>query len=53
MVGGQWTTGGKPKVMGISKRGSKHLRKQLIHGAPAAPPYVRERDTSLGGGRAS
>jgi transposase len=44
----QFTTGGKPKLLGISKRGNKYLRKQLIHGARAALPYVAERDTPLG-----
>ena len=36
-------------VVGISKRGNRYLRKQLIHGARAALPYVAERDTPLGG----
>ena len=31
-----------------SKRGNKYLRRQLIHGARAALPYVAERDTPLG-----
>jgi transposase len=44
----QFTTGGKPKLLGISKHGNKYLRKQLIHGARAALPYVAERDTPLG-----
>ena len=44
----QFTTGGKPKVLGISKRGNRYLRRQLIHGARAALPYVAERDTPLG-----
>src|SRR5580693_2890561 len=44
----QFSTGGKPKLLGISKRGNKYLRKQLIHGARAALPYVAERDTPLG-----
>jgi transposase len=44
----QFTTSGKPKLLGISKRGNKYLRKQLIHGARAALPYVAERDTPLG-----
>jgi len=39
----QFTTGGKPKLLGISKRGNKYLRKQLIHGARAALAYVAER----------
>ena len=29
------TTGGKPKLLGISKRGNKYLRRQLIHGTRA------------------
>ena len=44
----QFTTGGKPKLLGISKRGNTYLRKQPIHGARAALPYVAERDTPLG-----
>ena len=48
LVPRQFTTGGKPKLLGISKRGNKHLRRQLIHGARAALPYVAERDTPLG-----
>ena len=38
----------RPKLLGISKRGNKYLRKLLIHGARAALPYVAERDTPLG-----
>ena len=37
-----------PKLVGITKRGNKYLRRQLIHGARAALPYVAERDTPLG-----
>jgi transposase len=48
LVPRQFTTGGKTKLLRISKRGNKHLRKQLIHGARAALPYVAERDTPLG-----
>jgi len=44
----RFTTGGKPKLLGISKRGNTYLRKQLIHGARAALPHVAERDTPLG-----
>ena len=43
----QFTTGGEPKLLGVSKRGNKHLRRQLIDGARAAPPHVAERDTPL------
>jgi len=48
LVPRQSTTGGKPKLLGISKRGNKYIRRQLIHGARAALPYVAERDTLLG-----
>jgi transposase len=48
LVPRQFTTGGKPKLLGISKRGNKYLRKQLIHGARAALPHIAERDTPLG-----
>ena len=48
LVPRQFTTGGKPKLLGISKRGKKYLRRQLIHGARAALPYGAERDTPLG-----
>jgi transposase len=48
LVPRQSTTGGKPRLMGISKRGNKYLRKLLIHGARAALPYVAEKDTALG-----
>ena len=48
LVPRQFTTGGKPKLLGISKRGNTYLRTQLIHGARAALPYVAERDTPLG-----
>jgi Transposase IS116/IS110/IS902 family len=45
LVPRQFTTGGKPKLLRISKRGNKYLRRQ-IHGARAALPYVAERDTA-------
>ena len=48
LVPRQFTTGGKPRLLGITKRGNKYLRKLLIHGARAAMPYVAERDTPLG-----
>lgn len=44
----QATTGGKPKLLGISKRGNKYLRKLLIHGARAALPHLAQKDTPLG-----
>jgi transposase len=48
LVPRQSTTGGKPRLMGISKRGNKYLRKLLIHGARAALPHVADKDTALG-----
>ena len=48
LVPRQFTTGGRPKLLGISKRGNKYLRRQLIHGARTALPYVAERETPLG-----
>jgi transposase len=38
LVPRQATTGGRPKLLGISKRGNKYLRKLLIHGARSAMP---------------
>jgi transposase len=48
LVPRQFTTGGKAKLLGISKRGNKYLRKLLIHGARAALPHIAARDTALG-----
>ena len=42
------STGGKHRLLGISKRGSTHLRTSLIHGARAALPYLAERQDKLG-----
>jgi transposase len=44
----QMTTGGKPRLLGISKRGNRYLRKNLIHGARAVLPYLVEHETPLG-----
>jgi len=49
LVPRQVTTGGKPRLVGISKRGNKYLRKLLIHGARAALPTLLESPTPLGG----
>ncbi|RTL79099.1 MAG: IS110 family transposase [Hyphomicrobiales bacterium] len=48
LVPRQSTTGGKPKLLGISKRGNIYLRKLLIHGARAALPHLAQRNTALG-----
>lgn len=48
LVPRQATTGGKPRLLGITKRGSRYLRKALIQGARAAMPTLRKSDTRLG-----
>jgi transposase len=35
-------------MLGISKRGNRHLRKQLIHGARAALPHLASKQTRIG-----
>jgi transposase len=44
----QATTGGKPRLLGISKRGNRYLRANLIHGARAVLPAFLGQDTPLG-----
>jgi len=44
----QMTTGGKPRLLGISKRGNRYLRKNLIHGARAVLRRVVHQETPLG-----
>jgi transposase len=44
----QHSTGGKTKMLGISKRGNRYLRKQLIHGARAALPHLAAKSTKMG-----
>lgn len=48
LVPRQATTGGKPRLLGITKRGSKYLRKMLIQGARAALPTLSRSSTRLG-----
>jgi len=49
LVPKQNTTGGKPRLAGITKRGNCYLRKLLIHGARAALPTLSKSETPLGG----
>lgn len=44
----QHSTGGKTKLLGISKRGNKYLRMLFIHGARAALPHLARGDTPIG-----
>lgn len=48
LVPKQMTTGGRPRLLGISKRGNVYLRKLLIHGARAALPPLSRSATPLG-----
>jgi transposase len=48
LVPRQATTGGKPRLLGISKRGNVYLRRLLIHGARAAMPSLLTTNTALG-----
>lgn len=48
LVPRQITTGGKPRLVGITKRGNKYLRKLLIHGARSALPTLSTSATPLG-----
>jgi transposase len=42
------TTGGKPGLVGITKRGSSYLRILLMHGARSALPGLAKSKTRLG-----
>ncbi|KRB78765.1 MULTISPECIES: IS110 family transposase [unclassified Sphingomonas] len=44
----QHSTGGRTKLLGISKRGNKYLRTQLIHGARAALVHFSKKLTPVG-----
>lgn len=44
----QHSTGGKTKLLGISKRGNRYLRTQLIHGARAALVHFAKKATPVG-----
>ena len=43
----QHSTGGKDRLLGISKRGDSYLRKLLVHGARAVLRDVKDRDDAL------
>jgi transposase len=48
LVPKQMTTGGAPKLLGVTKRGNTYLRMLLIHGARAALPGLAKQPTALG-----
>jgi transposase len=47
LVPRQDSTGGRTRLLGISKRGDRYLRTLLIHGARAALPHLAAKDTPL------
>jgi transposase len=47
LVPRQHSTGGQPRLLGISKRGDKYLRMLLIHGARSALQAAHKRDDRL------
>lgn len=48
LVPRQHSTGGKTKLLGISKRGNRYLRMLFIHGARAALPSLAKGATPIG-----
>ncbi|MBV6307402.1 IS110 family transposase [Candidimonas humi] len=44
----QYSTGGKPTLLGISKRGDKNLRRLLVQGARAIMQRIERRTDTLG-----
>jgi transposase len=48
LVPRQATTGGKPRLLRISKRGKGYLRVLLIHGRARLSPGLAKKDTPLG-----
>ena len=47
LVPRQHSTGGRPRLLGISKRGDKHLRALLIHGARAVVRHAGGKEDRL------
>ena len=47
LVPRQDSTGGRTRLLGISKRGNRYLRTLLIHGARAALPHLLAKDNAL------
>ena len=48
LVPGQYSTGGKTVLLGISKRGDKHIRQLLVQGARAIMQHIDKREDALG-----
>jgi len=50
LVPKQHSTGGKPTLLGISKRGNSYVRKLLIHGARAVLRHLKGKTDAWTGG---
>jgi len=48
LVPRQHSTGGRPTLRGIGKRGNGYVRRLLIHGARSLPKHLHRRDHELG-----
>ena len=48
LVPRQHTTGGKPRLLGISRRGNSYLRRLFIHGARSVLPTLSKADRPTG-----
>ena len=47
LVPGQYSTGGKERLLGISKRGNSYLRRLFVHGARAVLQYSDKQSPAL------
>src|SRR3954452_22765061 len=45
---GSVTTGGKPKLLGISKRGNEYLRRMFLHGSRSVVMQMESQRSALG-----
>jgi transposase len=52
IVPGEYTTGGKQKLLGISKRGNSYLRRLFVHGARAVLQQSAKQSSGLSSWRA-
>jgi transposase len=48
LVPRQYTTGGKPKLLGISKRGNEYLRRMFLHGSRSVVMQMESQQSALG-----
>jgi transposase len=48
LVPRQYSTGGKPKLLGISKRGNEYLRRMFLHGARSIVMQMASQRSALG-----